>query len=71
MMQLQMSSWARRDVDFDGSLYRETCPECGAVPFTWCQNAEGKRKILPHAARRGSLVPARTTRRGPRLEARR
>lgn len=67
MIQLQMSSWARRDVDFEGSLYRETCPKCGADPFTWCQGVDGKRKIVPHAARRGLLVPRLTERRGPRL----
>lgn len=67
MIQLPMSAWARRDVDFAGSLYRERCPECGAEPFTWCQGVDGKRKIVPHAARRGALVPEKSDRRGPRL----
>lgn len=61
--QLRMTWWAKRGYDFAGSLYRESCPRCGAEPFAWCRNEEGKR-ALPHPERRGSGAPPPARARG-------
>jgi hypothetical protein len=58
MTQHRMSPHARARHDFEGSLYREECPLCGAAPFCWCQNKQsGKPCSIPHAVRRGRAVP--------------
>jgi hypothetical protein len=54
--QLRMTWWGKRGHDFAGSLYRETCPQCGAEPFCWCRTESGRR-IDPHPERRGAAAP--------------
>lgn len=58
MKQLPMTSWAKPDHDFEGSLYRETCPVCGALPLHWCRQENGERRVDPHRDRRGARAPA-------------
>ena len=58
MKQLPMTWWTKPAHDFEGSLYRETCPACGALPFHWCRQENGARRGVPHAERRGSRAPA-------------
>lgn len=66
-IQLRMSPHARRQNDFDGSLYREPCPRCGASPFCWCRSVTtGTIATNPHRERRGRDVPS-TNGRIPRL----
>ncbi len=55
--QLRMTWWGRRAYDFAGSLYRETCPQCGAEPFAWCRSESGRR-VMEHPERRGAGAPA-------------
>lgn len=54
-----MTWWTKREHDFEGSLYRETCPVCDAPPFHWCQLENGKRRGEAHLERRGSYAPAK------------
>ncbi|MGH8864305.1 MAG: zinc finger domain-containing protein [Burkholderiales bacterium] len=56
--QAPMSRSSRSKFDFDGSLYREPCPECGAAPLCWCVRPGGKRADKPHPERRGAKAPA-------------
>ncbi len=61
--QLPMAAWVRQKYDFAGSLYRETCPTCGALPFCYCLDRNGKnRKGNPHPERRGAGAPELTHR---------
>jgi len=56
--QFPMTWWTKPDHDFEGSLYRETCPTCGALPLHWCRQENGERRADPHRERRGSYAPA-------------
>ena len=67
MKQYPMNRDSRSEVDFDGSLWREPCPECGAAPFCWCRGKAGNRKGgTPHKARVGRSSPPSSDRRVPR-----
>ena len=59
MKQFPMTWWTKPEHDFDGSLYRETCPTCGALPFHWCRLDNGNRRPDPHTERRGIYAPAK------------
>lgn len=51
-----MSPRLRRKNDFDGSLYRNPCPTCGAQPFDWCISLGRIPKPGdPHADRQAKL----------------
>jgi len=55
--QWRMNRFVRNENDFAASLYRETCPTCGAEPFAWCRGVvSGERLWKPHVARRGRIV---------------
>lgn len=62
MKQLRMKRWTRARLNFEGSLYREPCPVCGAEPFTWCRTKNGGRTHT-HSERHGRGAPP--VKRGP------
>lgn len=56
LRQLPMIEWSKVGKMFEGSLYFERCPRCGAEPFCWCRTASGTR-TTPHRERRGRGAP--------------
>lgn len=52
-----MSPRLRLKNDFEGSLYRNPCPSCGAQPFEWCVTIGGiPRPGYPHTERQAPIA---------------